>query len=103
VLAPGRYTLSVAFTPADPGKYEPAQAKVEIVVEAPANIASGHAALEQTPLVLTAVAENDAAENGEQAAATWNTFPQNTHRETRTYKGAVYEKGEDGQWHLQQN
>ena len=22
--------------------------------------------------------------------------------ETRTYKGAVYEKGEDGQWHLQQ-
>jgi hypothetical protein len=23
-------------------------------------------------------------------------------RETRTYKGAIYEKGEDGQWHLQQ-
>jgi hypothetical protein len=22
--------------------------------------------------------------------------------ETRTYKGATYEKGEDGQWHLQQ-
>jgi hypothetical protein len=24
-------------------------------------------------------------------------------RETRTYKGAVYEKREDGQWHLQKN
>jgi hypothetical protein len=23
-------------------------------------------------------------------------------RETRTYKGAIYEKGDDGQWHLQQ-
>jgi hypothetical protein len=24
-------------------------------------------------------------------------------RETRSYKGAIYEKGEDGQWHLQKN
>ncbi len=23
-------------------------------------------------------------------------------RETRTYKGVVYEKGDDGQWHRQQ-
>ena len=25
-----------------------------------------------------------------------------TPRETRTYKGLIYEKGEDGQWHRQQ-
>jgi hypothetical protein len=24
-------------------------------------------------------------------------------RETRAYKGAIYEKGDDGQWHRQQN
>jgi hypothetical protein len=24
-------------------------------------------------------------------------------RETRTYKGVIYEKGDDGQWHRQQN
>jgi hypothetical protein len=34
---------------------------------------------------------------GERAATT------TSQRETRTYKGAVYEKGEDGKWHLQKN
>ncbi len=31
-----------------------------------------------------------------------STPNQKIQRETRTYKGAIYEKGDDGQWHLQQ-
>ena len=34
---------------------------------------------------------------GEDSAATASP------RETRSYKGAIYEKGEDGKWHLQKN
>jgi Flp pilus assembly CpaE family ATPase len=34
-----------------------------------------------------------------EAAAKGSTTNQARHRETRTYKGVLYEKGEDGQWH----
>jgi Flp pilus assembly CpaE family ATPase len=104
VLAPGRYTLSVAFAPADSGRHSPAEAAVEIVVGEPANIPFEHSASDPSPFELNDVTENDAFSNAEQDAATNNSPPhQDNHRETRTYKGAIYEKGEDGQWHLQQN
>jgi hypothetical protein len=42
-------------------------------------------------------------EDAEQMAIHRRTAPgMNGNPETRTYKGATYEKGEDGQWHLQQ-
>lgn len=42
-------------------------------------------------------------EDGEQAGARVGegSSAQTVLPETRIYKGAVYEKGEDGQWHLQ--
>ena len=36
-------------------------------------------------------------------AASEGAATKTSQRETRTYKGAVYEKGEDGKWHLQKN
>jgi hypothetical protein len=50
-----------------------------------------------------AAADSAPAEvKGERAAT--STTPRETRTyETRTYKGAVYEKREDGQWHLQKN
>jgi Flp pilus assembly CpaE family ATPase len=138
VLAPGRYTLSAAFIPADPMRYTPARATVELVIEDPAKSAdmeepapvagveepasidpaeepSGIAATEEPasmapeqseperPLfALGGVEWSDIFPDAERKTAASSTPPQSTNRETRTYKGAVYEKGEDGQWHLQQ-
>jgi Flp pilus assembly CpaE family ATPase len=118
VLAPGRYTLSVAFTPADTRQYTTAQTIVELVVEDPARVVSERTEQEPEPeqepglFGLTAVAMSDifpdadqgAERDAERDAATNSSTPrQDTHHETRTYKGAIYEKGEDGQWHLQKN
>ncbi|MGB6686235.1 MAG: hypothetical protein WBE76_00160 [Terracidiphilus sp.] len=147
VLAPGRYTLSAAFTPADPMRYTPAQATVVLFIEDPLNVADmeetaqiaeaeepanfaameepAHIAAAEEPAHIAAMEEpasmafeqseperplfalgavewSDIFPGAERKAATSSTPPQNTHRETRTYKGAIYEKGEDGQWHLQQ-
>jgi hypothetical protein len=102
VLAPGRYTLTALFTPTDTEKYATAQAAVVLEVEEMLDIA----ALTTAPAEQAAVRASKAIKPtsaspaptngmGEHAAA--RTAP----RETRTYKGAVYEKGDDGQWHLQ--
>ena len=49
VLAPGRYTLSVSFTPLDAEKYATAQATVELEVEGSPDIASLPTAATETP------------------------------------------------------
>ena len=99
ILAPGVYTLSASFTPADAEKYAPAEAAVALQVEASPDIASLSAAVAEPAQTLTATnsgpADSVAGSAGELAAT--DTKP----RETRTYKGAVYEKGDDDQWHLQ--
>lgn len=104
VLAPGRYTLSASFLPAESDKYAKAQATVELQVEGSPYAASLSNSVAEAPASRAfavadfAPAESiQADESHEQPAA--ETRP----RETRTYKGAVYEKGEDGQWHLQKN
>ncbi len=104
VLAPGRYTLSASFTPSDAEKYAPAQAAVVLQVEGSPDIPSLPAAATETQPAWTFTATNSAPGDpalaeitGELPAAATNP------RETRTYKGAVYEKGDDGQWHLQKN
>jgi hypothetical protein len=104
ILAPGVYTLSASFTPADTEKYAPAQAMVELHVEASPDIASPPVAAAPTPSTqsFTAASSDSAASapaNGTGQHAATGTKP----RETRIYKGAVYEKGEDDQWHLQKN
>jgi len=99
VLAPGRYTLSALFLPDEVEKYSTAKATVEIEVKGLANAPSisggdANSASKRIP---------DTEPPALVAAATAVRRPASeaTTRETRTYKGAVYEKGEDGQWHLQ--
>jgi|SRR5215469_6689173 len=79
VLAPGRHTLSVSFVPSNPANCTAAQATVEF--EVTANRA--------------APAKSDEATGGSSPS-------QEKRYKTRTYKGAVYVQGDDGQWHLQQ-
>jgi Flp pilus assembly CpaE family ATPase len=57
---------------------------------------------EQPLFALGAVAWRDIFPDVQREGATITLPPQNQNRETRMYKGAIYEKGEDGQWHLQQ-
>jgi len=96
VLAPGRYTLSAVFTPSDAEKYAAAQATVVLEVEgspdfAPAVNEPSEPAPAWTFTNPVAVDLTPARERGAKTSAP----------ETRIYKGAIYEKGKDGQWHLQ--
>ena len=104
VLAPGRYTLSAFFTPSEADKYAKAQATVELEVEGSPYASSQPSPAAEVPapraIPMTdfAPVESTPADRPHEHIAA-ETRP----RETRTYKGAVYEKGEDGQWHLQKN
>jgi len=102
VLPPGKYTLSAAFIPADRWHHTPAQATVELVVEAPAGQSLPHAEAEETPVSADGAQCDAAPEASLELESTMSDPPQYPHRETRSYRGAIYEKGEDGQWHLQQ-
>jgi Flp pilus assembly CpaE family ATPase len=96
VIAAGAQTLSVTFTPTDTSDYTTAQADVTLVVEGLPNIA----------LLMPEQADADAvrADHGDakQGAQNNNTaLNQQSKLETRSYKGATYVKGADGQWYLQ--
>jgi Flp pilus assembly CpaE family ATPase len=96
VLSAGTQTLSVNFTPKDTADYTSAQATVSIRVEGLPNIAE----------LMPATAEfdanyNDYAEAGQEAQSGKSASGQQSKLETRTYKGATYVKGADGQWYLQ--
>ena len=103
VLTPGKHCLTVAFTPTDSSKYAPAQATVELVVEELPDIDSLLAAATQASYAVT-----DNSGNSDFSDEKWEASQSNINSnqkgelETRTYKGATYEKREDGQWHLQQ-
>jgi Flp pilus assembly CpaE family ATPase len=103
LLTVGRHTLSVTFTPADTEKYATAQAAVTLVVEGLPNIDSLLTAAVQTPFAQTRAADHaNFADARRKVVTSVSTPNQKGQRETRTYKGATYEKREDGQWHLQQ-
>jgi len=102
VLAPGTYNLSVSFTPLDTEKHATAQAAVVLEVKGSPDIASQPTAATDMPFTRTFAATNSAPADSAPAEATGERTAAKTNpRETRTYKGAVYQKGEDGQWHLQ--
>jgi CheY-like chemotaxis protein len=102
ILAPGWYTLSASFTPSDTEKYATAQAAVALEVEVLPDIALSQTAPKQTPSTRAFTATNSSPADSVQAEATGEHSAASTKpRETRTYKGAVYEKGDDDQWHLQ--
>jgi Flp pilus assembly CpaE family ATPase len=96
VLTAGTQKLSVTFIPQDAADYTTAQATVSLVVEGLPNLAS----------LMPAGADFD-AESTDSAHATQGTQPsssapeEQSKLETRTYKGATYVKGADGQWYLQ--
>jgi hypothetical protein len=98
VLAPGKHRLSATFTPEDTERYAKAQATVSLLVEGLPNIASMlRAAAGHAPF-----APATEMEQRKPAASSGLRPAPKIQRETRTYKGATYEKGDDGQWHLQQ-
>jgi Flp pilus assembly CpaE family ATPase len=95
VLTAGTQTLSVTFTPRDTADYTTAQATVSVVVEGLANIAS----------LMPAMADSDADStdlaDAKQGMRSSGASEEQSKLETRTYKGATYVKGADGQWYLQ--
>jgi Flp pilus assembly CpaE family ATPase len=109
VLPPGSHTLTVSLIPTDSSRYAPSQATVELVVEELPAIDSLLAAATQEKFMTT-----DNADNADFTDGKWERIHSDTNSsqgtdsnqkgelETRTYKGATYEKREDGQWHLQQ-
>jgi Flp pilus assembly CpaE family ATPase len=102
VLAPGRYGLTASFTPTDTERFAKVQAVTDLVVEgSPETDSMSAAATEETcesALDATLYAlPGPAPAKGTESHAAATAKP----RQTRVYKGAVYEKGEDGQWHLQ--
>ena len=104
VLPAGRHTLTATFTPADIEKYATAQATVALVVEGPNEIDVLLSAATQTPFAQSDAADSTGRAGGEREAdPSGDGSTGKVKRETRTYKGAIYEKGDDGQWHLQQN
>ena len=104
VLAPGRYTLSASFTPSDTETYASAQAAVTLEVQGSPDFASSPTADTEPQFAWTFTATNLASAHSQSAnGAGESTDTRTNARETRKYKGAVYEKGNDGQWHLQKN
>ncbi|MGA3161705.1 MAG: AAA family ATPase [Terracidiphilus sp.] len=96
VIAAGTHTLSVTFTPTDTSDYTSAQATVSLVVEGLANIAM---LMPATMDADTSHADRAGAKHGAQRND--SVFDQQGKIETRSYKGATYVKGADGQWYLQ--
>lgn len=123
VLPAGKHKLSVIFTPNDEKKYARMQTNVTLIVAELPNVASllvhslGAKAIEITQpakkkwtveatlqrLLDRGVTGHPAAPGAaELEIVRRDDQPaQNLQRETRLYKGAVYAKGDDGQWHLQ--
>ena len=96
VLTAGTQKLSVTFTPKDTADYTTSQATVSLVVEGLPNIAS----------LMPAAADSDAdytnlADAAQETQPSASAPEQQSKLETRTYKGATYVKGADGQWYLQ--
>ena len=100
VLAPGRYSLSVSFLPADFEKYSAARAAVELEVKGLPDLTSSPAGIPNIVSKPKPAVEHPAPVPAV-ALPERNQAAKQSPRETRTYRGAVYEKGDDGQWHLQ--
>ena len=104
VLAPGRYTLTASFTPSDVETCATAKAAVVLEVEGSPHIASLPTAADETQSVRTFTATQSAPADSAPADGTGESTATRAYpRETRMYKGAIYEKREDGQWHIQKN
>jgi len=95
VIAAGTHILSVTFTPTDAADYTTAQGSVSLVVEGLPNIAS------LMPAMADSNEDRSDLAGAKQGAQPGDTANEQGGLETRTYKGATYVKGADGQWYLQ--
>jgi Flp pilus assembly CpaE family ATPase len=102
VLTAGRHKLHVRFIPADTVKYAPAQSIEVIEVEEVPDLDSLLDASTQTPFEPTETKNQiDLVDANSEEPKTKSAGSQDRKLQTRVYKGAIYERGEDGQWHLQ--
>jgi hypothetical protein len=83
-------------------KYAPAQSMEVIEIEGVSNLDSLLEASTNAPFAPVHSEDENGRQEAKQNVVPISTPIQKDALETRTYKGAVYEKGEDGQWHLQQ-
>jgi len=129
VLPPGKHTLVAVFTPDDPHTYAVTNATVLLKVDALPDVSSLLTAHTQGPIgrevmdqALPEINEREEVVKKSSAPERLESVAQRSPakeqalvvervaeepvvaapRETRAYKGVVYEKGDDGQWHRQQ-
>jgi Flp pilus assembly CpaE family ATPase len=95
VIAAGTHILSVTFTPTDAADYTTAQGFVSLLVEGLPNIASLMPAMAESNQDRTNLVD------AKQGAQPGDAPAEQGELETRSYKGATYVKGADGQWYLQ--
>ncbi|MGB6728995.1 MAG: hypothetical protein WBE74_24095, partial [Terracidiphilus sp.] len=99
VLAPGTYTLVVSFTPEDTEWFEEAQASVSLLVErSPGVAAQGPTSTKVSSTNPPSASYFADTEREVNQSGISNSRPESG-RERRLYKGAMYERGEDGQWY----
>jgi Flp pilus assembly CpaE family ATPase len=102
VLTAGRHKLHVRFIPEDTVKYATAQSIEVIEVEGVTNLDSLLEASTQTPFEATETKDRTGlVDANQEVLEIENTGSQESKPQTRIYKGAIYERGENGQWHLQ--
>jgi serine/threonine protein phosphatase PrpC len=102
VLPPGEHKISVIFTPEDQERYLKVTAAVTLIVEGPPNIDPLLGTTSQTPSASGVATQHAVTGAAEREVVRKDDRPaERLQRETRTYKGAIYQKGDDGQWHLQ--
>jgi len=100
VLAPGRYTLTVSFTPEDTEWFEESQASVVLIVDKPPVTSQGSTNTKVPSIPAKAIDYFDSSDAERELDAGGIFSPrQEFQRERRHYKGAIYERGDDGQWH----
>jgi Flp pilus assembly CpaE family ATPase len=103
LLTAGRHKLHVRFIPEDTVKYATAECIEVIEVEEVTNLDSLLEASTQTPFEATETDDQTGVDDAtSEVLEIKNTGSQDRKPQTRIYKGALYEKGDDGQWHLQQ-
>jgi serine/threonine protein phosphatase PrpC len=101
VLPPGEHKLLLIFTPEDQEKYLSVQAAVTLIVEELPKLALLRRVAPQAPVASDFTARPAAAGAIKKAdARKHDQLAQRVQRKTRVYKGAIYEKGDDNQWHL---
>jgi Flp pilus assembly CpaE family ATPase len=101
VLAPGTYTLACSFTPEDTEWFEEAQATVSLIVERSPNVAAQgptSTKVSSTPPPAPSYFSDQEGDHDARQGGSSHSTPV-VERERRHYKGAIYERGEDGQWY----